>query len=170
MEEDSDVQNWYMQYKRINDIDNNSKIEVNGETLTYKTFLERLGLIQTEDSNATNSKEETNEINENTVQNETEQTTDENNTNTTDTTEDNKDGNKEDEWQEGMWEKPTVTCTDFEGDVYTIRTKLSVTDRAGVITRGITFEIYLDGRLNRRVQATQTGTLEITSLPTRLRI
>ena len=63
-----------------------------------------------------------------------------------------------------MWEKPEVSCTDFEGEVYTIRTNLSVRDRAGVITRGITFEIYLDGRLNRRVQASQAGILEITNL------
>ena len=162
MEEDSDVQNWYMKYKKINDIDNNSKIEVNGETLTYKTFLERLGLINTEDSSKTNNEEQTNEVTENTVKDETEQQ--KNETNTTNTTDSNKDDNKEDEWQEGMWEKPAVACTDFEGKVYTIRTNLSVTDRAGVITRGITFEIYLDGRLNRRVQATQTGALEITSL------
>ena len=72
MEEDSNVQNWYMQYKRINDIDNNSKIEVNGETITYKTFLERLGINTNRRSN-NNTREETNEINENTVENETEQ-------------------------------------------------------------------------------------------------
>ncbi len=163
MEEDSDVQNWYMKYKRINDIDNNSKIEVNGETITYKTFLERLGLINTEENNNTNNEAQTNEIAENTIKEETEQeqTTEEN---TIDTTDGNKNNNDEDEWQEGMWEKPTVSCTDFEGDVYTIRTNLSVTDRAGVITRGVIFEISLNGRLNRRVQATQTGILEITNL------
>ena len=63
-----------------------------------------------------------------------------------------------------MWEKPTVSCTDFESGVYTIRTNLSVTDRAGVISRGVIFEIYLDGRLNRRALATQTGNIEITNL------
>ncbi len=106
---DSDVQNWYMQYKRIADIDNNSKIEVNGETISYKTFLEKLGLIQIEDNNNTNNEEQTNKVAENTVKNEIEQeqTNDENSTNTVDS---NKDDNKENEWQEGMWEKPTVSC------------------------------------------------------------
>ena len=63
-----------------------------------------------------------------------------------------------------MWEKPTVSCTDFESGVYTISTNLSVTDRAGAISRGVIFEIYLDGRLNRRALATQTGNIEITNL------
>ncbi len=156
-----EMENGYLQYKRITDIDNNSKIEVNGETISYKTFLERLGLIQTEDNNNANNEKQTNE---NTVKNEIEQEQTNSKNNTTDTADSNKDNNKENEWQEGQWEKPTVSCTEFEGDVYTIRTNLSVTDRAGVITRGIMFEIYLDGRLNRRVQATQTGELEITSL------
>ena len=168
MEEDSNVQNWYMKYKRIDDIDNNSKIEVKGETISYKTFLERLGLIDSEENvNNTDKEKTTNEISENTVEkpeqvNE-ESSANENNNATTGTTE-GKEENQESEWQEGMWEKPEVSCTDFEGEVYTIRTNLSVRDRAGVITRGITFEIYLDGRLNRRVQASQAGTLEITNL------
>ena len=159
MQDDSDVQNWYMQYKRINDIDMDSKIEVNGETISYKTFLERLRIIQVEES--INNEENENIIEENTVKEEDNTTHEENNSNK------NKvETNKPDEqkWQEGQWEKPTVSCTDFEGEVYTIRTNLSVTDRAGVISRGVIFEIYLDGRLNRRVQATQTGLLEITGL------
>ena len=160
MQDDSDVQNWYMQYKRINDVDMDSKIEVNGEELTYKTFLERLGVINTEENNI-KVEENTieNEINKNEIASETETEKNENNIETNNDKTDN-----ENKWQEGQWEKPTVTCTDFEGEVYTIRTNLSVTDRAGVITRGVIFEIYLDGRLNRRVQATQTGLLEITGL------
>ena len=159
MQDDSDVQNWYMQYKRINDIDMDSKIEVNGETISYKTFLERLRIIQVEES--INNEENENIIEENTVKEEDNTTHEENNSNK------NKvETNKPDEqkWQEGQWEKPTVSCTDFEGEVYTIRTNLSVTDRAGVISRGVIFEIYLEGRLNRRALATQTGNIEITNL------
>ncbi len=155
----NNMQNWYMQYKRINDIDMDSKIEVNGENLTYKTFLERLGIIQVEES--INNEENENIIEENTVKEEDNTTHEENNSNENKAETNNPDEQK---WQEGQWEKPTVSCTDFEGEVYTIRTNLSVTDRAGVITRGVIFEIYLDGRLNRRVQATQTGLLEITGL------
>ncbi len=152
-----EMQDGYMEYKRIADIDNNSEIEVNGEILTYKIFLERLGIIQSDEQNENNNRdEEVNEIVENsTVDNET-STEDENNKNNI--------ANETEEWQEGMWARPEVSCTDFESDVYTIRTNLTVTDRAGVITRGVIFEISLDGRLNRRVQATKAGELEITGL------
>ncbi len=161
----NNVQNWYMQYKRINDIDMDSKIEVNNETMTYKEFLERLGIIQTEENN-------NNAEIENTVENEIEEPTENNVEEETTTQEQNNESNTttieteptEQEWQEGMWEKPTVSCTDFESGVYTIRTNLSVTDRAGVISRGVIFEIYLEGRLNRRALATQTGNIEITNL------
>ena len=148
-------QNSYLQYKKISDIDNNSEIEVNGETITYKVFLERLGLIQSEGN--TNSNDNENTLNETVENNTVEETQEENNQN-------NVINNETEEWQEGMWAKPEVSCTDFEVDVYTIRTNLEVTDKAGVITRGVIFEISLDGRLNRRMQATKTGNLEITGL------
>ena len=153
-----EMQDGYMEYKRIADIDNNSEIEVNGETLTYKTFLERLGIIQSDEQQENNNRdEEVNEIVENNiVDNETQ--TEENNNNNVINNE------TEEEWQEGMWAKPEVSCSDFEAGVYTIKTNLSVEDKAGVITRGVIFEISLDGRLNRRVQATKTGELEITGL------
>ncbi len=152
-----EMQDGYMQYKKITDIDNNSEITIKGETLTYKTFLEKLGVIQSEEQNVNNNQdEEVNEIEETNIVNNETQTEEENNNNTTNET--------TNEWQEGMWAKPEVSCTDFESDVYTIRTNLTVTDRAGVITRGVIFEISLDGRLNRRVQATKTGELEITGL------
>ncbi len=167
----------YLQYKEIKPIDPDSKTKINGETITYKTLLERLDILQTEDNNANNNNEEnaTNETKEDDVKN----TTNEENTTTGETTEqnnnisnnqnttntENNNSNKdEDEWQEGMWEKPEVSCTDFESDVYTISTNLSVRDRANVISRGITFELYLDGRLNRRVFATKVGKVEISNL------
>ena len=176
--QNNNLKDSYLEYKQIKPIDPDSKTKINGETITYKTLLERLEILQTEESNneSNNNKENaTNETKEDDLKNTTneentiaEETTGQNsnisnNQNTTDTENNNSDKD-EDEWQEGMWEKPEVSCTDFESDVYTIRTNLSVRDRAGVITRGITFEIYLDGRLNRRVQASQAGTLEITNL------
>ena len=158
----NNMQNWYMQYKRINDIDMDSKIEVNNENMTYKTFLERLGIIQAEENNKTEETENIieNEVAENDVEEENNTHKQNNESNTTT----NESEPTEQEWQEGEWEKPTVSCTDFESGVYTIRTNLSVTDRAGVISRGVIFEIYLDGRLNRRALATQTGNIEITNL------
>ena len=166
MQDGTDMQNWYMQYKRINDIDMDSKIEVNGEKLTYKEFLERLGIIQAKENNnneeVVNETDESNETAENTVNESNEEIKQEQNNESNTTT--NETEPTEQEWQEGMWEKPTVNCTDFESGVYTISTNLSVTDRAGVISRGVIFEIYLDGRLNRRALATQTGNIEITNL------
>ena len=151
-----EMQDGYMEYKRIVDIDNNSDIEVNGETLTYKTFLERLGLIQSEEQNV-NSNDQVNEISENTTIEEN-QIEEENNNNAIENE------TTEEEWQEGMWAKPEVSCSEFEAGVYTIKTNLNVEDKAGVITRGVIFEISLDGRLNRRMQATKAGELEITGL------
>ena len=95
------MQNWYMQYKRINDIDMDSKIEVNGENLTYKTFLERLGIIQVEENK--NSEEivnETNEIEgtaENDVEeeNNTHKQNNESNTTTNESNQKNKNGKKD---------------------------------------------------------------------------
>ena len=89
-----EMEDGYLQYKRIDDVDKNSKIEVNGESLTYKTFLERLGIIDTEENNSNDKKdnetEEANKINENTVE-EPEQVNEENsideNNNTNDSTE-----------------------------------------------------------------------------------
>ena len=73
-----EMQDGYMQYKKITDIDNNSEITINGETLTYKTFLERLGIIQSEENTNNNKNEQANEVEEtNTVDNET-QTEEEN--------------------------------------------------------------------------------------------
>ena len=129
----NNMQNWYMQYKRINDIDMDSKIEVNNENMTYKTFLERLGIIQAEENNKTEETENIieNEVAENDVEEENNTHKQNNESNTTT----NESEPTEQEWQEGEWEKPTVSCTDFESGVYTIRTNLSVTDRAGVISR-----------------------------------
>ena len=166
----------YLQYKEINPIDPDSKAKINGETITYKTLLERLEILQTEESNTNNNNEEnaTNETKKDDVKNTTneENTTVEETTGATNgsnnqnitNTENNNSNKDEDEWQEGMWEKPEVSCTDFESDVYTISTNLSVRDRANVISRGITFELYLDGRLNRRVFATKVGKVEISNL------
>ena len=160
-----EMQDGYMEYKRIEDVDNNSEIEIAGEKQDYKTFLEKIGIKQTEESKVEQEKNEEDEGNkeevvekENVSNEEVIQNGEGENNNTTNN------GQADDEWQEGEWIKPEVSCTNFEGDVYTIRSNLTVTDKAKVITKGIIFEIMLDGRLNRRVQATQTGEINITGL------
>lgn len=149
-----EMQDGYMEYKRIEDVDNNSEIEIAGEKQDYKTFLEKIGIVKEEKDEKEEKNEE--EVEENEIKgNEVEE---EDNNSTSDN------GQAGNEWQEGEWVKPEVSCTNFEGDVYTIRSNLTIEDRAGVITRGIVFEIMLDGRLNRRVQVIQTGKIEITGL------
>lgn len=162
-----EMQDGYMEYKRIEDVDNNSEIEIAGEKQDYKTFLEKIGIKQTEENSIEQGKNDEDEDkenkedeveNENTSNEEVIQNGEGENNNTTNN------GQSNNEWQEGEWVKPEVSCTNFEGDVYTIRSNLTVTDRAKVITKGIIFEIMVDGRLNRRVQATQTGEINITGL------
>ena len=45
----------YLAYKEIKPIDPDSKAKINGETITYKTLLERLEILQTEEANANNN-------------------------------------------------------------------------------------------------------------------
>ncbi len=157
------LENAYLKYKKISDIDNNSEVEINGETITYKELLERLGIIANEENADESEEENTDELNENNIDSndieEQEENSESNNTEEEGTTS----TEAKSEWQEGEWEKPEVSCTDFEAEVYTIKTNINVTDRAGVI-QSIIFEIRLNGRLSRRVQVTQTGELEITGL------
>ena len=146
----------FLQFKRISDIDENTIIEVNGEELNYIEFLNRLRIIEDKENDNNISETENNVIENNKAIETSENTVEENNTNDNETT--------ENEWQEGDWAKPEVSCTGFEGDVYSIRSNLEINDKANVITRGVVFEIMLDGRVNRRIYAEESKMIEITSL------
>ena len=113
----------YIEYHNIEDIDNESKIKIKGEEITYQEFLERLGKLDEEEETG-----------------------------------------QEEEINEPTWVKPEVSCTDFEGQVYSAKTELTIEDVTGEITRGIIFEVYREGRLNRRVQVTSGGVAEISGL------
>ena len=66
-----EMQDGYMEYKRIEDVDNNSEIEIAGEKQDYKTFLEKIGIKQTEESKVEQEKNEEDEGNkEEVVENE----------------------------------------------------------------------------------------------------
>lgn len=155
----------YLEYHKIGDIDNKSIISLNNQEITYKDLLERLGIIATEDEKETNENEL---VEENMVENEVidhETIVDSNEH--SDNLNEEVDGDKnegESEWQEGEWAKPEVSCTNFETDVYSAKTILSIKDRAEVISRGIVFEFYKNGRLNRRIQITNSGEIEVIGL------
>ena len=152
-----ELKDGYLEYKEIEDVDVNSEITINEEVMKYEEFLKRLQIIEEpEEENNTEDVEET-ETNE-TEKQETEETPPteepENEENTNPNTS---------EPVEGEWVKPTISCTDFEGEVYTAKTTLTINDPSGVTT-GIMFEIERDGKLYRRLQVTSGGRIEIGGL------
>ena len=158
----------YIEYHNIEDIDNESKIKIKGEEITYQEFLERLGKLDEEEE--TGQEEEiNNEIENNTVEEEdaenvNEESKDENDENEPDGNNEITDNDGNNNESEPTWVKPEVSCTDFEGQVYSAKTELTIEDVTGEITRGIIFEVYREGRLNRRVQVTSGGVAEISGL------
>ena len=151
-----ELKDGYLEYKEIEDVDVNSEITINEEVMKYEEFLKRLQIIEEPEENNTENVEET-ETNE-TEKQETEETPPteepENEENTNPNTS---------EPVEGEWVKPTISCTDFEGEVYTAKTTLTINDPSGVTT-GIMFEMEREGKLYRRLQVTSGGRIEIGGL------
>ncbi len=155
------------QYKAIIDIDLKSMIEIKAsdyrrnvedkkieivsttKEYTYKEFLTKLGLIREKIRREDNKNEENNN---NTI---VEPIIDNNNNSDSDKT----DGNKEQ--PEIPWTKPIVSVTDFKANVYTASTTLSIYDPSGVIKTAINFEIYKNGKIYMRNQATFSGNLKL---------
>ena len=144
-----EVNGTYLEYHKIEDIDNNSKVIINGEELTYREFLKRLGYIEEEPQveKGSNEVEEQNIIQNNTTEEETEPESEELPTDL-----------------EEKWVKPEVSCTEFEENVYSIHANLEIIDKVKAISRGIVFELRKDGKINRRVQAMSSGRIEISGL------
>ena len=152
-----ELKNGYLEYKEIEDIDVNSEVEINGEKFTYEQFLKKLNILdeEKEENNTENVEEgETNETEEQEAE-ETPQTEEpENEENVNENT---------NEPVEGEWVKPTISCTDFEAEVYTAKTTLTINDPSGVTT-GIVFELEREGKIYRRLQVTSGGRIEIGGL------
>ena len=152
-----ELKNGYLEYKEIGDIDVNSEITINEEVMKYEEFLKRLQIIEEpeKENNTENVEEgETNETEEQEAE-ETSQTEEpENEENVNENT---------NEPVEGEWVKPTISCTDFEAEVYTAKTTLTINDPSGVTT-GIVFELEREGKIYRRLQVTSGGRIEIGGL------
>ena len=149
------INNNVLVFNQINDIDNNSNVQIVENSYTYKELLTRLGILQDE-SNSTVDIEgaQTDIIQENTAS--------ENNTNN-----DEKQNEETDEYtseDQNGYTKPEVTAENFTAEVYTAKSTLYIKDPSGMIIEAPTFEIYKDGKIYLRRTFSNSGEIQITGL------
>ena len=149
------INNNVLIFNQINDIDNNSNVQMIENNYTYKELLTRLGILQDE-SNSTVDIEgaQTDIIQENTAS--------ENNTNN-----DEKQNEETDEYtseDQNGYIKPEVTAENFTAEVYTAKSILHIKDPSGRIVEAPTFEIYKDGKIYLRRTFSNSGEIQITGL------
>ena len=149
------INNNVLIFNQINDIDNNSNVQMLENNYTYKELLTRLGILQDE-SNSTVDTEgtQTDIIQENTAS--------ENNTNN-----DEKQNEETDEYtseDQNGYTKPEVTAENFTAEVYTAKSTLYIKDPSGRIIEAPTFEIYKDGKIYLRRTFSNSGEIQITGL------
>ena len=149
------INNNVLIFNQINDIDNNSNVQMIENNYTYKELLTRLGILQDE-SNSTVDIEgaQTDIIQENTAS--------ENNTNN-----DEKQNEETDEYtseDQNGYTKPEVTAENFTAEVYTAKSTLYIKDPSGMIIEAPTFEIYKDGKIYLRRTFSNSGEIQITGL------
>ena len=149
------INNNVLIFNQINDIDNNSNVQMIENNYTYKELLTRLGILQDE-SNSTVDIEgaQTDIIQENTAS--------ENNTNN-----DEKQNEETDEYtseDQNGYTKPEVTAENFTAEVYTAKSTLHIKDPSGRIVEAPTFEIYKDGKIYLRRTFSNSGEIQITGL------
>ena len=150
------INNNVLVFNQINDIDNNSNVEIVENSYTYKELLTKLGILQEESNNQENSNSQENIIEENTANEEvTEDNENKNNE------QQNTDNNTSD--QNG-YIKPEVRAEDFTAEVYTAKSILHIKDPSGRIIEAPTFEIYKDGKIYLRRTFSNSGEIQITGL------
>ena len=150
------VNNNVLVFNQINDIDNNSNVQIVENSYTYKELLTKLGILQEESNNQENTNSQENIIEENTTNEEvTEDNENKNNE------QQNTDNNTSD--QNG-YIKPEVRAEDFTAEVYTAKSTLHIKDPSGRIIEAPTFEIYKDGKIYLRRTFSNSGEIQITGL------
>ena len=150
------VNNNVLVFNQINDIDNNSNVQIVENSYTYKELLTKLGILQEESNNQENTNSQENIIEENTA---SEDIKDDNETNNNE--QQNTDNNTPD--QNG-YIKPEVRAENFTAEVYTAKSTLHIKDPAGRIVEAPTFEIYKDGKIYLRRTFSNSGEIQITGL------
>ena len=151
------VNNNVLVFNQINDIDNNSNVQIVENSYTYEELLTRLEILQDETNNTDGAEStQTDIIQENTA---SEDIKDDNETNNNE--QQNTDNNTPD--QNG-YIKPEVRAENFTAEVYTAKSTLHIKDPAGRIVEAPTFEIYKDGKIYLRRTFSNSGEIQITGL------
>ena len=149
------VNNNVLVFNQINDIDNNSNVQMVENNYTYEELLTKLGILQDESNNTQNVENtQTDIIQENTAN--------ENNTNNNE-----KQNEETDEYtsaDQNGYIKPEVTAENFTAEVYTAKSTLHIKDPSGRIVEAPTFEIYKDGKIYLRRAFSNSGEIQITGL------
>ena len=152
------VNNNILVFNEINDIDDNSNVEIVENSYTYKELLTKLGILA--DENIGNNV--TDEIlQENTANEDNSGFEDENDN---DQVIDNNETTGETEQAQASYIKPQVTAEDFTAEVYTAKSVLHINDPTGRIIEAPTFEIYKDGKIYLRRTFSNSGEIQITGL------
>ena len=137
---DGDVLDYY----KIEDIDNKTKIKMGEKSYTYETLLKNLGL--------TSDGEDKQTIIDNIDFDDEEDTDDGNGKPTTNIPE------------EVKYQKPTVTCEEFSANVYSAKSRLSISDPSGEITTPVIFEFKVNDKVYLRKAYLSSGAFEIIGL------
>ena len=152
------VNNNILVFNEINDIDNNSNVEIVENSYTYKELLTKLGILA--DENIGNNV--TDEILQENIANEDNSGFEDENDN--DQVIDNNETTGETEQAQASYIKPQVTVEDFRAEVYTAKSILHINDPTGRIIEAPTFEIYKDGKIYLRRTFSNSGEIQITGL------
>ena len=147
------VKNNVLVFNQINDVDNNSEVQMVENNYTYKELLTKLKILQPENQSLENNEEE-NIIKEDST------------TSTQDKQEDKEEQPEEPVKEENKngYIKPEVKVEDFTAEVYTASSTLTIKDPKGRIVEAPTFEIYKDGKIYLRRSYTNSGNITITGL------
>ncbi len=134
-----------LDYYKIEDIDNKTKVMIGDKTYTYETLLKKLELVSDGEDKQTI-------IDNIDFDDEEEEFDDESQKPPVDTPE------------EEVYEKPTVTCEEFSADVYSAKSKLSISDSGGEITTPVIFEFKVNDKVFLRKAYLDSGSFEIIGL------
>ena len=153
------VNNNVLVFNQINDVDNNSNVQMVENSYTYEELLTRLGILQEEATNNENNESQPNII----IENSTNSKAEENKQNEVEQDKTEETETEQEEPKNG-YIKPEVTAEDFTPEVYTAKSVLTIKDSAGRIVEAPTFEIYKEGKIYLRRTYTNSGNITITGL------
>ena len=147
------VKNNVLVFNQINDVDNNSEVQMVENNYTYKELLTKLKILQPENQSLENNEEE-NIIKEDST------------TSTQDKQEDKEEQPEEPVKEENKngYIKPEVKVEDFTAEVYTASSTLTIKDPKERIVEAPTFEIYKDGKIYLRRMFKASGGIQLTGL------